>query len=402
MERASTMKILMVFDGDYPWDVRIEKVTRSLMGEGHEVLLVCRNKSGAAPRHERLNDGLRIERVPAWGPAALSLPIFLSPLWIYAIRVAARRFRPDLVLARDLPMAPLAVDVARAHKIPVVADLAEPYPDSLRSIYQFNNPSFVDRLVRNPKLADWVERAVVRRIDEAIVVCPEAQSRLERIGLPTGRCTVVRNTPDTESLVRTGQTVPVLAQWREKFIILFSGLLAGDRGLDTAIQAMQYLEKKRPGRFRLLIVGDGPVQEALEAQTHELKLSESIRFLGRVPYGELADIIAGCSLGILPFRQCPHIDASLANKLFEYMSLGLPVVASDVPPHRRVIEDAGNGVLSPAGDAEELSQAILNCDGNPEQLAAYAQAGLQGVRNGYSWDHDSRRLQELIQRFAVQ
>lgn len=394
------MKILMIFDGDYPWDVRVEKVTRALMRLGHDILLVCRNKSGAAQRREQLDDGLRIERVPAIGPAALSLPVFLSPLWVSTVWGAARGFQPDLILARDLPMAPLAVAVARARKVPVVADLAEPYPDSLRSIYQFNDPSFIDRFVRNPKIADWVERAVVRRIDEAIVVCPEAQERLERVGLPSGRCTVVRNTPDSESLVRAGRAIPVLAEWKEQFIILFSGLLAGDRGLDTAIQAMQRLEKKRPGRFRLLIVGDGPVHDALKTQTHQLELSACIRFMGRVPYAELADIIEGCSLGILPFRQCPHIDASLANKLFEYMSLGLPVVASDVPPHRRVIQDAGNGLLSAPGDAERLSQAILSCEENPEQLAAFARAGLKAVRDGYSWNHDVQRLRLLIERFA--
>ncbi|MDG2049271.1 MAG: glycosyltransferase family 4 protein, partial [Myxococcota bacterium] len=242
----------------------------------------------------------------------------------------------------------------------------------------------------------------VRRVDEAIVVCPEAQERLERIGLPEGRCTVVRNTPDPASLVRNGRQAPILKEWEDRFIVLFSGLLAGDRGLDTAIEAMQRLEAQRPSRFCLLIVGDGPVQERLEALTRKKGLEDCIRFLGRVPYSELGDLISGCSLGILPFRQCPHIDSSLANKLFEYMSLGLPVVASDVPPHRRVIEDAGNGLLSEPGSPEALARAILACEEDPKQLAEFARAGQRAVLEGYSWAHDGERLVEVVSRFAPQ
>ena len=80
------MRILEIFDGSYPWDVRVEKVSRSLLAAGHEVALLCRN-SGDLPDRERLSDGLEIFRPPAsWG--RLGFPFFFNPVWIAAARAA--------------------------------------------------------------------------------------------------------------------------------------------------------------------------------------------------------------------------------------------------------------------------------------------------------------------------
>ena len=121
-----------------------------------------------------------------------------------------------------------------------------------------------------------------------------------------------------------------------------------------------------------------------------------MRFTGWVDYARLPDIIAHCDLGLLPFHSCPHIDASLANKLFEYMSLGLPVVASDVPPHRTVIDDARNGVVFPPGDADALALRIAQLADAPEERASQAAAGLAAATDRYNWDCDAERLLGVV------
>jgi glycosyltransferase involved in cell wall biosynthesis len=395
------MRILKLFDGDYPWDVRVEKVCGTLIAAGHEVMLVARNKGGGA-RRETLEGGLQIRRLPARGPASLSIPLFFNPLWVSTALAADREFAPDLILARDLPMAPLAVWLARRRGVPVVADLAEPYPDSLRSIYEFNDPSAADRLFRNPRAADWIEKQVLRRIDHAVVVCPEAGERLERRGLPPGRWEVVRNTPWPERFARRGAVAPELEGLEDRFILLFSGLLAGDRGLDTALDAMTLLRERQPGRFALVVVGEGPVRERLEGRARTLGLGSEMRFSGWVDYARLPDIIARAQVGLLPFHRCPHIEASLANKLFEYMSLGLPVVASDVPPHARVLDDAGSGVVFPPGDAAALAREIENLANHPDLVERMSRAGLEAAADRYNWGLDGARLVRSIERVAAE
>lgn len=392
------MRILKIFDGAFPWDVRAEKVCATLLRAGHSVVLVCRNRRSLS-RRERLASGLEIVRPPA-APNAVSFPFFLNPLWVATVRSVLREFRPDLVLVRDLPLAPLAVWFARYARVPVIADLAEPYPDSLRTHFRLGRPTPLDLLVRNPYLADLVERYVVRQIDHAVVVCPEAGWRLERRGLPSGRWTEVRNTAMLERFVRTSAPVPEVDGLEGRFLMLFSGLISHDRGLDTALEALFRLRERAPGRYCLLIVGEGPARREIEARAKQLRLDGDVRFTGWVDYARLPNIIARAQVGLLPFHACHHIDASLANRLFEYMAHGLPIIASDVRPMTRVLDDAHCGVSFPSGDARVLAQAIEALAGAPDRLALQACAGQAAAEKLYNWGVDGARLLAVVESLA--
>jgi|GEM_PF-319709 len=392
------MRVLKIFDGAFPWDVRVEKVSETLLRAGHEVVLVCRNRR-FLPRRERLTSGLEIVRPPT-AHGALSFPFFLNPLWVACVRSVLHEFRPDLVIVRDLPLAPLALWCARSERVPVIADLAEPYPDSLRTHFRLGRPTPLDLLVRNPYLADFVERYVVRRIDHAVVVCPEAGWRLERRGLPSGRWTEVRNTAMLERFVRTSAPVPEVEGLEGRFLLLFSGLISHDRGLDTALEALASLDQRAPGRYGLLIVGEGPARRELEVRVKQLSLDGDVRFTGWLDYARLPDIISRAQVGLLPFHACHHIDASLANRLFEYMAHGLPIIASDVRPMTRVLEDTHCGVSFPSGDARALAEAIETLAGAPDLRALQACAGQAAVEKLYNWGVDGARLLAVVESFA--
>src|SRR5947207_7527055 len=101
-----------VWDADYPWDVRVEKVCRSL-GREHEVHLVSRNTKRRST-YERY-DGLHVHRLPvvSWIPdrlnAAIGFPAFFNPLWIRAIWRTARLCRARVLLVKGLPLAPTSM-----------------------------------------------------------------------------------------------------------------------------------------------------------------------------------------------------------------------------------------------------------------------------------------------------
>jgi glycosyltransferase involved in cell wall biosynthesis len=389
------LRILKVFDGDYPWDVRVEKVVGSLLAAGHEVRLLCRNRAGRA-RSERDPAGFEIVRLPAW-PGSLSFPFFLNPVWMHALREQLARFRPDRLLVRDLPLAPLAIGLGRRAGIPVIADLAEPYPDSLRSQLAYQQLPFTSRLVRNPRAADRVERWVVRRVDRVLVVCPEAGERLERRGLPRGRWVEVGNTPRLASFAPKGAPTPELDGLGGRFTLFFSGLLAGDRGLEVAIDALARLAAREPDRYALVIVGEGPVRASLAEQARRLGLSEQVRLPGWIGHERLPDLIGRADLGLLPFHSCPHIDATLANKLFEYMALELPVVVSDAPPMVRVVGETGCGLVFRSGDADDLARAIRSLAGDREAARRFGAAGAEAVRERYHWEVDAARLTAALE-----
>ena len=78
------------------------------------------------------------------------------------------------------------------------------------------------------------------------------------------------------------------------------------------------------------------------------------------------------------------------------MSLGLPVVASDVAPHRRVIDDAGNGVLFEPGDADALAAGIEALAEDRDELRTLAASGLAAAQDRYCWERDGDRLLGVI------
>ena len=389
------MRILKIYDGDYPWDVRVEKVVATLLQAGHSVRLLCRNRA-RRPRREQLSVGLEIRRLPSL-PTLLSFPFFLNPIWIFCLLAEIVRFRPHRLLVRDLPLSPLVVTVGRLAGIPVIADLAEPYPDSLRSQWRFEPMSGIDHLVRSPFLADQVERFVVRAVHRVLTVCAEAGQRLEKQGLPSSRWTEVGNTVMVDRFVPHGEALPELPAFDGRFLLLFSGLLAGDRGVELLLEAVARLRARHPKRFALAIVGEGPVRTRLQAQAAALALDEDVCFTGWLEHKRLPDVIVRARIGILPFHACEHINSTLANKLFEYMTLGLPVIASDAPPMVRVLKETGAGIVFRSGDVQDLVDKIEWLAADPDVLAECAAAGRRATNKIYNWETDAKRLLRAVE-----
>ena len=156
------MRIGLVRDSEYPWDVRVEKITRSFINAGHEVHLICRNRR-AQVRYE-LAEGLYIHRLPHTGKQLdkiTSFPFFGNPVWLSSIHRVVKGCRLDALIVRDIPMVLAGICIGRLRQIPCYVDMAEPYPEMLAGYRVLQNKGFaktiLNRVVRNPRFADHVE-----------------------------------------------------------------------------------------------------------------------------------------------------------------------------------------------------------------------------------------------------
>lgn len=396
------MRVLILYDGDYPWDVRVEKMARTLAHAGHAVGILARNRSNR-PREEGVEGlrGVTLYRLPHGGrlEPLLGAPVPLHPVWLRETLRVARAFRADRILARDLPLAPLGLLVARRTGAEAVLDFAEPYPEALRSNWQFDRLGGLDRVVRSPRLADLLERWVLRQQPRVLVVCPEAGLRLQRRGLAADRWTVVHNTPEPDWFGSTGsgRAAPVEG---EPLRLLFTGILVGDRGVEVAIEALARLPEVAPGlpTTVLDVVGEGPARSRYEEAARRLGVADRVHFHGWVPHRELPGFWSRADLGLLPFHRCSHIDTTLANKLFDYMAAGLPVLASDAPPMVRVLGETGAGAVFRSGDPGDLAAAAARLLADESERRRMAEAGRRAVHERYSWPHDAERLLAALER----
>jgi glycosyltransferase involved in cell wall biosynthesis len=398
----SATTVCKVWDADYPWDVRVEKVCRSL-GREHEVHLVSRN-ARRRPMYE-LQDGLHIHRLPApgWRPEplhrVLGFPAFFNPVWIRSIWRTARRCRARVLLVRDLPLSLSAVLVGRALGIPVVLDMAENYPAMIEDVWDSGRARLGDWIVRNPRFVRLVERLAVRLVDHVVVVVDESRDRLAGMGVPADKMSVVMNTPMLDRREDLASPEDTGARSRpDEMVLVYLGMLEAPRGLDTAIQAMKQVRHRVPGA-RLVVIGSGRDERALHAEAQQAGVTDRVEFLGWRDYGEALSYLTRCDVGLVPHHATRSWQTTIPNKLFDYMSLGKPVIVSSARPTQRIVNEERCGLVFQDRDPASLAEAIVTMS-DPAVRRAFGARGREAIVRRYNWEADERRLLGVMRRMT--
>lgn len=384
------MKICKVWDADYPWDVRAGKVCRSLTAAGHEVHLVARNRARRQVR--QVLPEATVHRLRPWpvGTALNDLsmfPAFFNPRWAAAIFRTARRVRADVVLVRDLPLAPTAITVAGALGVPVVLDMAENYPAMMQSLYDNRVQRPWDALVRNPRAVRAIERWVLRHVDHVLVVVEESRDRLVTLGLPAERITLVGNTPPLERV----ETTVAHAHVRGPLHLNYLGLLEAPRGLGVVIDAMGSC-RARGLPVRLTVIGAGRERTRFERQARDLGLDDStIRFTGYLPNADALRLVGEADVGLVPHQATESWNTTIPNKLFDYMAAGLAILTSDARPAARIVRETATGEVYAGTDPGALVAAIERLL-DPALRTVCGDHGRHAVATQYNWEADTVRL----------
>jgi glycosyltransferase involved in cell wall biosynthesis len=395
----SSKSIVYVWDADYPWDVRTEKVTLALARAGHTVSIVARNRAWKTTR-EQLEEGT-VYRMTPWKSVGqkvdgmLSFPAFFSPRWINLIDRTCREVKADLIIVRDLPLCPTAISCGKKLGIPVMLDMAENYPAMMRVLWETGRETLFDYFARNPTLTRLVERHCVRAVDHIVVVVEESADRVAALGVPSAKITVVSNTPP---IARLDDSPHVASAARSTLDVVYMGNLEVVRGLLEAVEAIAHL-KQRGTRAKLRIIGRGRDEALIRQRCAALELGEEdVEFLGYIAsHSEALRIVADSDVGLIPHRKNDSWNTTIPNKLFDYMAAGLPVVSSDAAPCARIVRETGCGKVFRSADAVGMAAAIEEA-GQAEAAVSLGAAGRTAVRARYNWEHDTAILLDAINR----
>ena len=394
------MRILFVYKEDYPWDVRVEKIVTALTGVGHDVTLLARN-SRRMPTAEQVGSFCirRLPALPGWCGCLNSLfgvPLFLSPIWIYAIWRALSDTGARAVIVRDLPLMPSALLVARALRRQVVFDMAECYPEMYRSILQFSHNRLLNWFTKNPWATSLIERFAVCQADHTLVMIEESRDRLLRLGLDAHKITIVSNTPLLhDSPPREHTDGDVLR-------LLYVGFVTRIRGLDNLLYGLHAYRNSGAGlpAVECHVVGVGDALAECRMLAIRLSIDDCIHFHGWCEQKFVDSLYANSDIGVLTYHVCGHWNHTIPNKLFDYMRSGMPVLATDVRPIRRIVEQEACGVIIPDGDAEACGRAIGALT-DPVLRTTLGNRGYDAVRRYYNWQRDSAQLHEVVAGLAT-
>jgi len=386
------MRVCKVWDTDYPWDVRVEKIARSLTSAGHEVHIVSSNK-GQMTELERRPEATvhRLRRLPVLGrrlDRATMFPAFFNPRWAGSIVRTARESAADVIVVRDLPLAPTAIWAGRQLRIPVVLDMAENYPAMMQALWDNGVHKTTDWFVRNPRLVRAVELPVLEHIDHVFVVVEESRDRIVDLGLDPRRVTVVGNTPPLSRLVELAPRAHADAQSLE---LVYLGLLEAPRGIAVLIEGVA--RARHAGvQVNVTIIGSGRERETFERLARARGLDGSVaRFLGRVEHSEALARVQRADVGVVPHLANASWNSTIPNKLFDYMAGGLAVLTSSARPAARIVRESDSGIVYVDSDPDDLSRSIVRLR-DASLRARCGENGRRAVAERFNWSLDEERM----------
>lgn len=123
-----------------------------------------------------------------------------------------------------------------------------------------------------------------------------------------------------------------------------------------------------------------------------------IKFIGRITRKEVNELYGTARAGIVIYQPAENHYESQPVKMFEYMAAGLPVIASNFPHWRTIVEDAKCGICVNPEDPIEVRQACIELLNNPQKGQKMGIAGRTAVINKYSWDSEEKKLLGLYKQ----
>ena len=403
------MNIGMLLNAPYPSDMRVRKEALALIGAGFRVFLLCLKRPDESVTEKV--DGIDITRIHA-GTNVVELAFWdvimsmdmAHPKFKRAIVSWVTNFNIKVIHVHDLPLVGTALTLRSQLGIPVVADFHENYPEALRAWFAWKkNPiaRLKNMLFMNPSRWTVIERNAVINADYVIAVVDEMKDRLvEQYRASPEKISVITNTEELDFLHQE-KIQEVYAPFEGYFILTYSGNIGPHRGVDTVIDAMQYL-KDHP--IALVIVGRGrkTVMDRLKARVEELKLANHVHFLGHQPFSKFFSYMSLTDVNVIPHKSNQHTDNTVPHKLFEAMMVGKPVLASSSAPLKRIVHATKSGLVFQAGDSRDCAEKILELYGNKALCRQFGENGVKATVYGdLNWETTRKDLIRFYQSIVA-
>src|SRR6185503_3870989 len=129
---------------------------------------------------------------------------------------------------------------------------------------------------------------------------------------------------------------------------------------------------------RLRIIGSGRDEAQFREQARQADVTDSVEFLGWLDYGKALNELAHCDVGLVPHHATASWQTTIPNKLFDYMSLGKPVIVSNARPTERIVTEERCGLVFADQDARSLAEAIVAM-GDPSLREACGRQGRDAI-----------------------
>jgi PEP-CTERM/exosortase A-associated glycosyltransferase len=386
------MKILHILDHSLPlhsgYAFRTISILREQRALGwNTVQLTTPKHSLPGPLIEEVS-GWTFHRMSPLGKLLARPPVLRDMALIAAtarcVEALARSEKPDILHAHSPALIGIASLIAgRRLGLPTVCEVRGLWEDAAVDHGTTTEGSLRYRLSRG------LETFTLRRCAAVTTICEGLRGDLLGRSLPEDKITVVPNAVDTAAFPFT-RNVDAALQHRlglaGKKVLGFIGSFYAYEGLDLLVDALPTILARR-NDVVLLLVGGGSAEPALKGQVEALGLADRVRFVGRVPHGEVQLYYDLVDIFVYPRHSMRLTELVTPLKPLEAMARGRIVLASDVGGHRELVRHKATGYLFKADDGADLARTVLDVLAHEDDWAQIHLVARHFVETERTWQH---------------
>jgi len=392
-------KVTMVVWNDLITDARVVKEASTLSENGHDVTVVSLDMVSRNEKHYRHDAGFSVvalkNRLGLFGGLQNShankgrtvdihflrmLFLILSRAWVHVAMIwEIVKTRPNVVHAHDVNVLLTGYVSSILVRSKIVYDAHEISVD--REGYR-----------KLAKFIKFIESNIIRRVNASITTTDSRAvwfSESYQVKKPV----VIQNRANK---VHVGHASNFLRRTLDIsddcLIVLYQGGMQPGRGMHNLIKVA---EKVKECHF--VLIGKGRQFEEVQTLVRRFGIEHRVHILEAVKFSQLCQYTAGADIGIQIIRNtCLNHYTTDSNKLFEYIQAGLPVIASDFPEIRRVVDKYDVGLLVNPDNVNEISEAIRLLVNDNVKYTKYKRQVID-AQDELSWEVYGQRLVQLYE-----
>jgi len=362
----------------YPQDIRIFREVSTLQEE-YSIEIFLTDTQKTEPEKENLDDVI-VHRFSYTSSKYRIGKYIHSFLRYLKITRKAIKSNPEICHVHDFPLLFSGILVKLVTQCNLVYDAHE----------DFASMVYLDNTVRVNALRK-VELFLIRLfVDHIITVNESLKAYFSQAKVKTS---VLMNVPALS--IQTGGK----ASKSNDFMLGYVGHIHTGRGYETLIPLCLYLIQSNLA-VKFLIVGGGPFEREFRKMVNAHNLGDHFIMTGEVDHREIPSFLQRINVGLILFKPiCYNNIIATPNKLFEYMAFGIPVVASNVPEIRKIMEETNAGILVDPTNLKEVAETVMYLAKNPKIAKEMGENGRKAFATKYNWDAQSKELLKVYKEF---
>jgi len=350
------------------------KELKTLAGAGYDVTII-------APHTKKETIG-GIKIVPLTRSRSRFYRIFFLTRKAYKLAI---KEKAAVYHFHDPELLPWVIRLKKKTGAKIIYDVHEDYPRQILA------KKWIPSILRGSmaRFFNFYEKRAAKKLDFIITVGEDVQERL-RTANP--KIDTVKNFSLTENFnIKRKQ-----AKKNGVFNLIYVGGLAEARGITQIVQAMEHLSDN----VRLMLLGKF-FSDTYEETVKSLKGFKKAKHFGKIPFERIPDYLFQAHIGIICLWPTESYYRSVEpTKLFEYMSAGLPIIASNFPSWQKIVEENKCGICVDPLKPKEIAGAVERLIRHPEEMKRMGENSRKLVMEKYNWQGEGKKLLAIYEKLT--